>query len=537
MKKTLRFLAVILVLVLLVAAPTKSLADTSGAPCVLGYTVGLFNGVWNTELEAMIGLSGVKLAVEEATGKSDDTYNKEDVGYQLLYNHTGSTAGEGKWQDVAEVFMQRQNELDPSGYFSTNHFYLIWEELNGAGPYSSATSQSSSAFANFYKTVVSEITVAAAAELASLTSAPPTSLDYAAQNGELDSLAAAGRKLLLVAHSQGNLFVNPAYDHIQPVVGSTRVKVVHIAPASPTLRGQYILSNNDLVINALRLDGGSTTIQPNNINIPISAADPSGHTLLPIYLGIPNGRTQTLLLLSNALSALTAPSGCAVTVSPSSSTLKPSGSVTLTTAVNPPPTDEVLNIGYVWSISGNAAGNFNTSSGPMRSVTTSTPTITYTLPSAAQPQTTDTVSVKVLVAKTSGDTVDAETLGTGTATVTVSSTDSLLTPFLGAWNCITNNGYGQTITFYGLTIGSVPPPAGNYGSPIPGADLIDIINNYKNGQIYTQTYNYLTAGLTGNQPTAVDTRSYSNPAAYTETFTISGAVLTSSDGIVLSCTR
>ncbi len=454
MNKTLRFLATIFALILLVCAPAKSFADTTGAPCVLGYTVGLFNGVWNTEADGMIGLAALTLAVRETTGQSNDTYNNEDVGYQLFYNHTGSTAGEGKWQDVAEVFIQRQNEIDPSGYFSTNHFYLIWEELNGATPYSTATSQASPTFVNFYKTVVSEITVEAASVLGSLTSAPTTALDYAAQDAELDSYAAAGRKLLLVAHSQGNLFVNPAYDHIQPIVGSTRVKAVHIAPASPTLRGQYILSSNDLVINALRLVGGATTVQPNNILIPFSDTDPVGHTLVNIYLGIPNGRAQTLSLLSGALSALTAPSGCAVTVSPSSSTLGAGNSVTLTASVNPAPQDKVLNTSYVWSISGNAAGSFNTSNSTTRSTTTSTPTITYTLPTSAQTQTTDTVSVKVLVAKTAGDEVNAVTLGTGTAAVTVAPPQNPpkdLTPWLGTWKCTNTDGYNGNFTISVVT--------------------------------------------------------------------------------------
>ncbi|MEO6924457.1 MAG: hypothetical protein ABI142_11580 [Bryocella sp.] len=453
MNKTLRFMATIFALILLVSAPAKSFADTSGAPCVLGYTVGLFNGVWNTEADGMIGLAALQLAVRETTGQSNDTYNNEDVGYQLFYNHTGSTAGEGKWQDVAETFVQRQNELDPSGYFSQQHFYLIWENITGVA-LSGPLGQASPAFQQFFKDEVSAITTAAAAELGSLTSAPPTDLDYAAQNAVLDSYAAAGRKLLLVAHSQGNLFVNQAYDHIQPVVGSTRVKVVHIAPASPTVRGQYILSSHDLVINALRAVGGATTVQPNNIVIPFSATDPVGHTLVNIYLGIPNGRAQTLSLLSGALSALTAPSGCAVTVSPASSTLSAGGSATITASVNPAPQDKVLNTVYVWSISGNASGSFSTSGGITRSTTTSTPTITYTLPMSVQTQNTDTVSVKVLEAKTAGDEVNAVTLGTGTATVTVAPPPNPpkdLTPWLGTWTCSNTDGYQGIFTMSVVT--------------------------------------------------------------------------------------
>jgi hypothetical protein len=88
--------------------------------------------------------------------------------------------------------------------------------------------------------------------------------------------------------------VNQAYDHIMPVVGATGVKVVHIAPASPTLRGQYERATIDLVINGLRLATGFGTIADVNLTLVPSASDPSGHTLVGTYLdGTRPGRAQT----------------------------------------------------------------------------------------------------------------------------------------------------------------------------------------------------------------------------------------------------
>lgn len=58
----------------------------------------------------------------------------------------------------------------------------------------------------------------------------------------LDTLAVERRKILRVAHCQGNLFVNQAYVCVVPKLGKSSVAVVHIAPASPTVRGDYVLA-------------------------------------------------------------------------------------------------------------------------------------------------------------------------------------------------------------------------------------------------------------------------------------------------------
>ena len=59
--------------------------------------------------------------------------------------------------------------------------------------------------------------------------------------------------------------------------------MVHVAPAPPTLRGEHLLADIDLVINGLRLQG-INTVAPININLPTSKSDLSGHTLVGTYL-------------------------------------------------------------------------------------------------------------------------------------------------------------------------------------------------------------------------------------------------------------
>ncbi|SCK36953.1 hypothetical protein VAR608DRAFT_3387 [Variovorax sp. HW608] len=112
---------------------------------------------------------------------------------------------------------------------------------------------------------------------------PPTQADVASQLQKLRSLADEDYSFVLIAHSQGNLFVNSAYDGLRSSHPDTKAGVIHVAPASPTLRGEHLLADIDLVINGLRIQG-INTVASNNISLPASKSDLSGHTLVGTYL-------------------------------------------------------------------------------------------------------------------------------------------------------------------------------------------------------------------------------------------------------------
>jgi hypothetical protein len=87
---------------------------------------------------------------------------------------------------------------------------------------------------------------------------------------------------VLVAHSQGNLFVNTAFDGFKASAPLAKLQVVHVAPASVSFRGEYVLADIDRVIKALGIDG---FIIPNsNINLTESEKDISGHFFVETYL-------------------------------------------------------------------------------------------------------------------------------------------------------------------------------------------------------------------------------------------------------------
>ena len=260
------------------------------ANCSKSYTLGFFNGVWNTYDQATTGR-------DELENLIGDTYNNEPVKYESFYNHTGSTVGSNGLQDLAETFIQRSAEIDASGELG-KRFEYFWEFLGSSEPtfldkLAGFLPNAASLFDSLYTAINTKLV----AIISYFTSNPPTEADYATHNARLDALAADGQKLMLVGHSQGNLFMNHGYDHILPTVTKDRVAAAHIAPASPTLRGDYVLANIDLVINALRIQGANS-VPDNNLDINASRVDVSGHTLIGTYLDPTRdgrGRVKTMI--------------------------------------------------------------------------------------------------------------------------------------------------------------------------------------------------------------------------------------------------
>lgn len=275
-------------------------ASESNICAIRGYTVGFFNGVWNTLPQAIDG----RLALQELMG---DEYNSEPVEYENFYNNTGNTAGGTMAQDIAEVFIQRANEFDDSGEFA-RRFEYIWEaSTNLDRPLLSRLWASMSAPRELLETIYTSIMTKVFAGWSYLLSNPPTELNYAQHRLTIDTLATEGQKMLFVAHSQGNLFVNPAFDYAKSKLSSNSVAAVHIAPASLTLRGPHVLADIDAVINGLRAFGWDS-VPPVNLNLPLSSRDASGHTLVDTYLdGSRAGRARVEEMGRQGLASLATP--------------------------------------------------------------------------------------------------------------------------------------------------------------------------------------------------------------------------------------
>ena len=145
---------------------------------------------------------------------------------------------------------------------------------------------------------------AAMLKLITLFKDAPTYENQAEHLAKLTAHADRGSGFVLVAHSQGNLFVNSAYDALLAAKPDARAQVVHVAPASPTLRGEYLLADIDLVINGLRTTGVNT-VPPVNIVLPASLRDVTGHSFEPTYLDKTRAAyARTKELITNSLQAL-----------------------------------------------------------------------------------------------------------------------------------------------------------------------------------------------------------------------------------------
>jgi hypothetical protein len=248
--------------------------------------LGFFNGVWNTEKQAEDGLTALRQVVGPAHGDIQ-------IRYEKFYNQTGRGTGNTEAQDIAETFIQRSAELNGVLADRWEHY---WEMLSGrhrlVGSFTerllSGLRDGGVALSELVDSIVSAMLAGLVRDLARLMSNPPTAVDMAAHLSRLRAMADEGNDFVLVAHSQGNLFVNVAHDGLKSSHPEARQAVVHVAPASPTVRGKHVLSDLDAVINGLR-NFGSWTVQATNLWLPFNSADTSGHTLVGTYL---NGQTQ-----------------------------------------------------------------------------------------------------------------------------------------------------------------------------------------------------------------------------------------------------
>ena len=264
--------------------------------------IGFFNGVSNTRDDVQASLDRLKKK------EFGETYKNRPLEYELFYNQTACRQGLLGWvpclEDFAEVFAQRNKEL---GGVLGDRWEIYWEMLAGrqnqldsltAGLLAGLRNQfgnAGNALLQLLDSIAANILnqlMGSFTKLLTLMSSPPTAADTAAHVAKIVKFINQGQEtsgMVLVAHSQGNLFVNAAYQGFitSPEVSMfnyKKVKVVHVAPASPTLTDSYyILADIDFVIKGLRLTGVNS-VPAANISLPASDSDQSGHKFEGTYM-------------------------------------------------------------------------------------------------------------------------------------------------------------------------------------------------------------------------------------------------------------
>jgi hypothetical protein len=211
------------------------------------------------------------------------------------------------------VFEQRTSELD--GLFA-NRWETFWEILAGRHQHSDSwSSRLIGLLGDGGTTLLQWMDATASAvinrlatlffDMLTLYAQTPTYINQVEHLDRLQLYADEGTRFVMVAHSQGNLFVNSAFDGLTVNQPGARAQVVHVAPASPTLRGNYVLADIDVVINALRVTG-LNSVPPSNVSLPVNlSADFSGHGFEPTYLDkTRSAYARTIGMINASLEAL-----------------------------------------------------------------------------------------------------------------------------------------------------------------------------------------------------------------------------------------
>lgn len=220
------------------------------------FEIGFFNGVLTNKKTA-------KSLARELESRS---------GYHVtvFYNHTN-----GLVQDLLEVFEQRMTEM-PAGARNAYSYNLFYDFLHGDSKTLTAASVDYPELQNAarkFRAAIPRIEASAIKRTETLA-------DYAEHTQQLKSMLSVTSRAILVAHSQGNLFVNHAFESVD-VDRQKRIGIVHVAPASKVLHGKYVLADNDFIIRDL----GTLFAPKPNVAIPAySPFDFTGHGFSEIYI-------------------------------------------------------------------------------------------------------------------------------------------------------------------------------------------------------------------------------------------------------------
>lgn len=215
--------------------------------------------------------------------------------YDLLYNQTACRSGSrvSCLADLAETFDQRQAYLTDS---LRDRWETFWMVLSGNSERASGQGrlegwhelwvQFSEIFQSFdsvLKNKMLELTV-------KLVQRPVLEQDVAEHLEQLRANARKNISTVVVAHSQGNLFIEAIKNKYADVgrpppctgCGPPKINFVHVAPPALNLMGSYVLADVDTVIRGLGALMPGTTPFP-NVEVPISARDFTGHGFLETY--------------------------------------------------------------------------------------------------------------------------------------------------------------------------------------------------------------------------------------------------------------
>lgn len=252
---------------------SNSGTSTSATSCGNKYAIGHINGILTTEQEANYNLNQIQLSYTA----SGDT---RDITYFLAYNQTRSRSS-----DLDEVTNQKALEFSKEKFEAISLAFIF-------GDMSLLTS------------VQLGTTLMQQRMDWILTKGfmPTVAADLVAITDRIATEIASNRSVLIIPHSQGNLFANDAYDSLISYGRATSNKLKIMGIASPASKvsgvpspgvGDYVTASEDGVILLARLRyavlfGYPMPVLSSNIDAltldQLQAGVNDTHGLIPFYL-------------------------------------------------------------------------------------------------------------------------------------------------------------------------------------------------------------------------------------------------------------
>jgi hypothetical protein len=238
--------------------------DEESEECKALSTVIYFvNGVWNTEDGAQEG----KKALESVYGQYlADRYSLEKFEFKLSYNYHQS-----EWEDLKEVFWQKMKEAQYDDDFIYNQFVSL---LRGAvNPIDKILL--------IIRDCINVFAIDADTEAFEQNNLNEMISDY------LNDIA-EDKRLILIAHSQGNLYANQSVRILreQTPNWAQYIKMIGVASPSAVTNDPYITACDDYIIGKLRDHSHSNVLDCNIDNKPngVDFRDWANHELIRSYL-------------------------------------------------------------------------------------------------------------------------------------------------------------------------------------------------------------------------------------------------------------
>jgi len=239
-------------LVIAYLLPFSFNANAETNACISGDTTEIYfiNGVWNSLAQARDGRNLIKSAYKQSL---ENQYTSQRFEFKLAYNYSA-----GKVRDLIELIGQKLNEIntpDANQLTAAQYYnlYMTAKAFDEVVPISA-------------KPLITTIEEYLAGRITD-------SVNSASHIQKYQTDLQEGKRVLLIAHSQGNMFANQAISSLMNNYSSSIGMIGVASPAAITYNNStYYTAHDDRVINALRI---LHNVLPSNIeNDPGILNDP-----------------------------------------------------------------------------------------------------------------------------------------------------------------------------------------------------------------------------------------------------------------------